>query len=308
MSAILDAIRQQYLRLSPELRGMALILAATLAFSSMHAVVRHLQSDLHAFEVAFFRNFFGLIVMVPFFWRQGLAVFKTQKLGLHALRGGIQVSCMLMFFTALAITPLAKVSAMSFTAPLFATVGAVIFLGERIRARRLSALIIGFIGAMIIIRPGLAALDAGAMLVLVSSAGWAVAMLIIKHLAKTESSVTLTAYMGLFLTPLSLLAAIWFWRWPEPQDYLWFLLMGTCGSLAHIAMAQAFREAEATVVLPLDFTRLIWASLLGFFIFAEIPTLWTWIGGTVIFVSSIYIAFREAKLKGGDRPPKAPAD
>ena len=294
-------LQKFYDRLPGEVRGMALILFATVMFSSMHSVVRHLQSDLHPFEVAFFRNFFGLVAMAPFFLRQGLGVLATERLGLHALRGCIQVACMLMFFTALSISPLAKVSAMSFTAPLFATVGAVLVLGERIRARRITALILGFIGAMIILRPGLEALDLGAILVLASSAGWAVALLIIKHISDTESSVTLTAYMGLFLTPLSLLAAVFVWRWPEPEDFFWFFLMGSFGSLAHIAMAQAFREADATVVLPIDFTRLIWASLFGFFLFGETPGLWTWTGGSVIFASSIYIAYREARLKrGGD--------
>jgi len=305
MPSVFARTKRFYDRLPPELRGMALILMATLAFSSMHAVVRHLQADLHAFEVAFFRNLFGLIAMAPFFLRHGPQVLRTGRLGLHALRGALQVAGMLMFFTALALTPLAKVSALSFTAPLFATIGAIIFLGERIRARRITALVVGFVGALVIVRPGADALDLGAVLVLVSSASWAVAMLVIKYLAKTESSITQTAYMGLFMTPLSLLAAVWFWRWPEPADYLWFLLMGGCGSLAHMAMAQAFKEAEVTVVLPLDFTRLIWASLIGYFVFAELPELATWIGGGIIFGAATYIAFREAKLKrlqGGSLP------
>ena len=284
---------------------MAMILLATLAFSGMHVVARRLQSDLPAFEVAFFRNLFGLLALTPFFLRHGFGVLRTRRLGLHALRSGIQVGSMLMFFTALTMTPLAKVSAMSFTAPLFATLGAVLILGERIRARRITALVLGFVGSMIIVRPGFEALDTGAMLVLASSASWAVALLVIKHLANTESSLTLTAYMGIFMTPLSFLAAVWVWRWPEPEDYLWFLAMGSLGSVAHLLMAQAFREAEATVVLPLDFTRLIWASLLGYFVFGEMPALWTWMGGSLIFVSTTYIAYREARLKGAGRAPEA---
>ncbi len=276
---------------------MLLILLATFGFSGMHVIARQLQGELHAFEVAFFRNLFGLLALTPFFLRHGLGVFRTNKLSLHATRAAIQIAGMLMFFTALGITPLAKVSAMSFTAPLFATLGAVLFLGERIRGRRITALVAGFVGAMIILRPGVEALDLGAILVLVSSGSWAVALLIIKHLSKTESSLTLTAYMGLFLTPISLLAAVFYWEWPQPVDYLWFALMGICGTLGHLGMAQAFHEADASAVLPLDFTRLLWASLLGYFIFAEIPSLWTWVGGAMIFGSATYIAFREARLK-----------
>ncbi len=297
MARFIAPFRRAYLRLPGELRGMLLILIATFGFSGMHVVARQLQSDLHAFEVAFFRNLFGLLALTPFFLRHGLGVLRTRKLALHATRAVIQVGGMLMFFTALAITPLAKVSAMSFTAPLFATLGAVLFLGERIRGRRITALVAGFIGAMIILRPGVEALDLGAILVLTSSASWAVALLIIKHLSRTESSLTLTAYMGLFLTPISLAAAAFHWQWPEATDYAWFALMGGCGTLGHLCTAQAFREADATAVLPLDFTRLLWASLLGYFIFAEIPSIWTWVGGTVIFASAIYIALREAKVK-----------
>lgn len=289
---------------------MLLIVVSTLGFSGMHAIIKHTASDLHPFEIAFFRNFFGLVVLLPFLVRHGLVVFRTEKLPLHMLRSGIQVCAMLMFFTAVSISPLAKISAMSFTAPLFATIGAVIFLGERLRLRRVTALIVGFIGALIIIRPGLVTLDTGAILVLTSSAIWAGAMLVIKVLSRTDSSLTITAYMGLFMTPLSLIPAVFVWQWPTAEEYAWLLLMGAVGSIAHVAMAQAFKLADATAVLPLDFTRLIWASALGFFIFAEVPELFTWIGGLTIFASTTYIAYREAKLNatraasaGAPRPP-----
>jgi drug/metabolite transporter (DMT)-like permease len=280
----------------PVLRGMALILFSTLGFSGMHAVIRQLgKEDLHPFEIAFFRNFFGLIVLSPLFLRHGVGALRTRLLPLHALRGVLQIGAMLMFFTAVTITPLAKVSAMSFTAPLFATVGAVIFLGERIRSRRIAALVIGFVGALVIIRPGAVEIDLGAVLVLGSSAIWAVAMLIIKRLTRSDSSVVITAYMGIFLTPLSLVAAVPVWTWPEPHHYLMFALMGALGSLAHVSMAQAFKEADATAILPLDFTRLLWAAALGFLLFGEIPDLWTWVGGITIFASATYIAYREAR-------------
>ena len=296
MSALLSFLKTQSSRIPPTLRAMLLIVVSTLGFSGMHAIIKHTASDLHPFEIAFFRNFFGLVVLVPFFVRHGLVVFRTDKLPLHMLRSGIQVFAMLMFFTAVSIAPLAKISAMSFTAPLFATIGAVIFLGERLRLRRITALVVGFIGALIIIRPGLVTLDTGAILVLTSSAIWACAMLVIKVLSRTDSSLTITAYMGLFMTPLSLIPALFVWQWPTAEEYAWLLLMGAVGSIAHVAMAQAFKLADATAVLPLDFTRLIWASALGFFIFAEVPELFTWIGGLTIFASTTYIAYREAKL------------
>lgn len=296
MPAILAPLKSRIATVPPVLRGMALILFSTLGFSGMHAVIRQLgKEELHPFEIAFFRNLFGLIVLSPLFLRYGVGALRTRHLPLHALRGFLQIGAMLMFFTAVTITPLAKVSAMSFTAPLFATVGAVLFLGERIRARRIGALVIGFVGALVIIRPGAVELDLGAVLVLASSAIWACAMLIIKHLSRSDTSVVITAYMGIFLTPLSLIAAVPVWSWPQPHHYLMFALMGALGSLAHVSMAQAFKEADATAILPLDFTRLLWAAALGFVLFAEIPDLWTWVGGITIFASATYIAYREAR-------------
>ena len=276
MPALVDRLRARYARVPPVTRGMLLITLSTLGFSGMHATIRHVSDELHPFEIAFFRNLFGFSALTPYFLRYGFGLLRTQRLGLHALRGSVQVFGMLMFFTAVSITPLAKVSALSFTAPLFATLGAVLVLGERIRARRMVALAIGFAGAVIIVRPGAVPLDLGAVLALTSSAIWASAMLMIKSLSRTESSITITAYMGVFLTPLSLLPALFVWRWPTADAYLWLLVLGTLGTMGHVAMAQAFKEADASAILPLDFSRLIWASLLGFFLFGQVPEVWTW--------------------------------
>jgi drug/metabolite transporter (DMT)-like permease len=295
--------------LPPQPRAIVLILGSTLCFTGMHTVIRYAATvdDMHPFEIAFFRNLFGLLVLAPFFWRHGFGVLRTGKIHLHAIRGIIQIFAMLSFFTALSISPIAKVSAMSFSAPLFATLGAVLFLGERIRGRRITALILGFIGAMIILRPGMVELDTGMLLVLGSSAIWACAMLIIKVLSRTDSSVTITAYQGLFLLPFSFCAAIFVWTWPTPTQLVMFAVMGLFGTLGHLAMAQAFKLADTSAILPFDFVRLIWASAIGFIVFGEVPVLWTWIGGTVIFASTTYIAFRESRLKQDQSvPSRAP--
>ena len=277
-----------------QLRGVLLVAVASLGFSSMHAVIRFLAADLHPFEIAFFRNLFGLVVLLPVLIRRGGAPLRTNRLGLHLFRSCLQIVSMLLFFYALSRTPLARVSAMSFTAPLFATIGAVLVLGEKIHARRVVALIVGFSGAMIVMRPSLD-MDPGMLMVLGSSFGWSIALLAIKVLSRDDSSMTLAMWMGIFMAPLSFIPALLVWQWPAPGDYLWLALMGTVGVTSHLAMAQAFKEADATAVLPVDFTRLIWASILGFVVFGERPELATWIGGATIFASSTYIAVREAR-------------
>ncbi len=283
--------------MSAESRGIVLILMSTATFTAMHATIRHVTEGLHPFETAFFRNLFGLVVLAPVFFREGLAPLRTERIKLHALRGGLQTVAMLCFFTALSIAPLAQVTALSFTAPLFAALGAALILGEVMRIRRWTALIIGFVGALIIIRPGIIEIDFGTVLTLVASSLWAIAMLVIKSLSRTDSSVTVTLYMGIFLTPLTFIAALTVWTWPTPEQLLWLMLIATFGTVGHLCMAQAFREADASVVLPFDFTRLIWASVFAFVFFTELPDLWTWVGGAVIFSAATYIAYRESRLK-----------
>ncbi len=275
---------------------MLLLLGATVGFASMHAVIRIASNEQHPFEVAFFRNLFGLIILSPFLLRHGFGALRTRRLPLHAARGAVHVCAMLMFFFAVPITPLGTVAALSFTAPLFVTIGAVLVLGEVVRIRRIVALIAGFVGALVIIRPGMAALDPGSLLVLGSSAVWAGTMILIKLLSRTESSLTMTAYMAVFLTPLSSIAAAFVWQWPSLEELGWFALMGMFGTASHLCLAQAFREADATVVLPVDFLRLIWASVFGYLLFNEVPTLFVWIGGVIIFASTLYLAYREAKV------------
>jgi drug/metabolite transporter (DMT)-like permease len=284
-----------YDRAPAEVRGAALVLLSTLAFSAMHASIRQVSLGIHPFEVAFFRNVFGLVALAPFFFRYGLKPFKTKRLGLHFTRGVIQSVAMLGFFMALSMTPLAQVVALNFVAPLFASLGAVLFLGEAMRMRRWIALMVGFAGALVIIRPGYIPLDLGPVLVIAASALWAGAMVVIKSLSRTETSLTLTVYMGIFLVPPTFIAALFFWTWPTPEQFLWMLWIGIVGTIGHLSMAQAFREADATAVLPFDFTRLIWASIIAYFAFDEVPDLWTWVGGFTIFAAVTYMAMRERK-------------
>ena len=279
------------------LRGVFFMLVSTVLFTGMQVTVRQVSEELHPFEIAFFRNFFGLLVVSPLLFRFGFGALQTPKLKLHALRGALQTAGMMLFFTALTLAPLAQTVSLSFTAPLFTTILAIVVLRERAGWRRWAALIAGFVGAWIVIRPGLAVVNTGALLVILSSCVWAGSMIIIKILSRTESSLTITLYMGLFMAPLSLIPALFVWQWPGGQALMFLMLVGAFGGVGHLALAQAFKESDATAVLPYDFTRLIWASALGFLVFAEVPDLWTWIGGSVIFSSTVYIAFRETRLK-----------
>ncbi len=277
----------------PVARAFLFMVLATLFAAATNAAIRHITADVHPFMVTFFRSVFGFVVLVPVLFRYGLAPLRTRRTGMHALRGALQVAQTLFLFTALRFTPLATVAALHFTAPLFTTVMAVALLGERIRVRRVAALIVGFSGVLVIVRPGTIGLDAGPLLVLGSAAFWGATMVVIKTLTRTDSSLTVTLATGVFMTPFSFLFAVFMWEMPDARALAWLLAIGASGSLGQLALAQAFREADVTAVLPLDFLKLIWAAAIGYALFAEVPSLWTWIGGAIIFASAFYIAVRE---------------
>jgi drug/metabolite transporter (DMT)-like permease len=263
----------------------------------MNGLVRYLVADLHPFQIAFFRNLFGLAVLLPLLLRAGRGALRTQKLSLHGLRGLLNAAAMLTFFYALGITPLATVAALSFTTPLFATLLAMLLLKEAVGPRRAMGVLLGFAGALIILRPGFEALTLGPALALLSSCCWAAALIDIKVLSRTESSLTITFYAALFLTPITGIAALPFWSWPNPAHWGLLVLAGALGSLGQMSLAHAFHHAEATQVLPADFTKLIWAALIGWLAFAEVPDIWTLLGGSVIFGSVVYVAYREARIR-----------
>ena len=195
------------------------------------------------------------------------------------------------------MVPVADAVALSFTAPLFTTILAIIILKEVVRLRRWTATLVGFAGAMLILRPGFATVDPVLLLVILSSAGMAAAFIVIKILSRTESSSTIVAYLNLFMVPAALVPALFVWQWPTAGEYLWLFLIGVFGTCAHLAMTKAFSIAETTVVMPFDFTRLPFTALIGYIAFSEVPDLWTWIGAAVIFASTFYIARREAQIE-----------
>jgi len=274
--------------------------------SAMHASIRHVSADLHPFEIAFFRLLFGLLPLIPWFLKLGWAPLKTNRIGLLTLRGALNVLCMLAFFTSLSITPLAEVTALVFTAPIFATILAVLFFGERAGLRRWAAIGVGFLGAMVVVRPGFQEIGQGQMLALFAAIVWGVCMVIIKSLGRTETSLTITVYMSLVMAPMSLLPALWVWQWPTGEQFAWLAVIGILGGIGQMAMAEALKVGQTHVVMPVDFTRLIWISVIAYLAFAEVPGLYTWIGGAMIFAATAFIAWRERAAAVGGKPQVEP--
>jgi drug/metabolite transporter (DMT)-like permease len=299
-----DDFRARIASMPTPLLAAAWMVGASLFFAGLSGVIRHLGQQMHPFEVAFFRNLFGLVVMLPWLWRIGFGVLKTKRLNLYISRSALSLFSMLCWFTALPMLPFEQAVALSFTAPLFATVCAALVLRETVRGRRWTATILGFVGVLIIVRPGLgdvAPSDAveeifaiGALLAILSAMTSAVLTIIVKNLARTEPSDAIVTYMVLLLTPMSLVPAVFVWQWPTGEQWPWLIAMGALGSFGHMCYMRAFAIADASAVMPYDYTRLIFAAVIGYLAFAEVPDLWTWIGAAVIASSAIYIAHRES--------------
>ncbi len=281
-------------------RAMVLVTIGAVLGSAVNACVRHIAGDMHPFEITFFRFLFGFLVLAPFFVRRGWAPFRTRRLPLHCVRAAIHALSMILLVTGITLTPIAKVAALVFTSPLFITVMAVFALGEVLRARRISALLFGFAGTLVIVRPGIADFDVGALIILGASVTFALITILLKVLARTESPVTITAYTALVSIVITGVVAIPVWQAPSPAHLGWLALAGLCGSLNHLCQAQAFKEAEVTAILPVSYTMLIFSAILGYAFFAEVPDVWTWMGGTMIFASACYIAYRERRLQRSD--------
>ncbi len=277
-------------------RGIVLMLFSTLAFSSMHALIRHLSAALHPIEIALFRNLFGLIVFLPWFLRYGVAPLYTRRLKLHGLRAVLNVSAMFAFFMALSLSPIATVTALGFTAPIFAAILGMVVLGEVFRLRRWAAILCGFAGTLVILRPGFQELDTGATLTLASALLWGSTLIVIKVLGRTDSSITITSYSNILLSLLSLVPTLFVWQTPEGLLWLWLLLIAALGTCGQLAVAQSLKEAETGVVMPFDFSKLIWVAIFGYVFFAEVPGPFVWLGGAMIFGGTCYIAYREGQL------------
>ncbi len=279
------------------LAGITLMVVSCLFMASLSVFVKILGQELHPFQVVFLRNFFSLLLILPLVFTLSKKSLVDTPFKFHIVRSLNGVLAMTVWFYVIARMPLADSTAISFTTPLFATLGAVLFLKEKVHFRRWAAICMGFSGVLLMMQPSG---DGGyimGLLGLLSAVLMAVSTLLIKSLSKTESARVMLLYMGLFMTPLSFPLAWAHWQ-PLTTEQLWLsLAMGAVAALAHLFLNKAFALAEVSALQPFDFIRLPIAAMFGYLLFAEIPTLETLLGALIIAGSSIYIGYRESKVK-----------
>ena len=303
-----NTVEKKWLNLTPTTRGAIWMLASGIFFAGLGVSIRIASREIPTVEVVFFRNFINLIIMLPWLIKIGIGGLKTKKLSMHLFRAIGGLISMFFWFAGFGVLPLAEATSLGFTAPLFATLGAVFFLHEVVRFRRWFAILFGFIGTLIILRPGLQIITPEALYILIGAIFVAGGFMLVKILSKTESPTTMVLFMALFLTPLSLIPALFVWVWPSPGAWIWLIIVGTTATCGHLLFNRAFAVTDVTAVLPFDYCRLIFAAGIGLFMFNEMPDMWTWIGGSVIFSSTIYIANRESKKTGNISKIKTSTD
>ena len=258
-------------------------------FALMTGIVRHVSLGVHPFEIGFFRYVFGVVALIPWILYSGQARIRTRRLGLHFGRALLALATVMFFFAAVSWMPLAEATALSFTAPFFTTLGAAVVLGEVVGLRRWAAVVIGFAGAMIILRPGVDVISPTALLALASAATLAGGVLAVKKLARTESADTIVLYQSVLVLPLAAIPAAAVWTTPDGEALMWLALIGTLATLGQLAYVRAYAAADASAVVPFDFSRLLFAALIGFALFGEQPDAWTWIGAVVIFGATLTV-------------------
>ena len=189
---------------------------------------------------------------------------------------------------------MAEATSLGFTAPLFATIGAALILRETVRLRRWAAVLIGFAGTLIILRPGTEVITLPAIYMIAGAVFVACSFIAVKMLTRTESPNTMVLMMVALITPVSLIPALFVWQWPSIETWMWLVMVGFSATGGHIFFNRAMATADASAILPFDYSRLLFVAVLAFIIFNEVPDIYTWIGGAIIFGSTIYIAQREA--------------
>ena len=293
-------------RLAPITRAALWILLSGICSVMMNVLIRVAAQTMHPFEVAFFRCFFGLVLLLPWIVRSGPALLRSRNTGFYLWRAGVGLVSMATWFYGITVVPLATATAVNFTAPLFATLAAALVLHEDVRLRRWSAVVLGFVGVLVIMRPGSEQLDANLLILLISAATAAMNNITVKFLARSgEPPSRIVAFFMIYLTPLSLIPALFVWQWPNPSTFGALIGLGCLGTIAHISVARALAAADASACAPFEFARLPFAALIGFLWFGEVTDFWTWVGAAIIAVSSIYVAHREARLARLGRPGEA---
>jgi len=262
----------------------------------MGTFIKLAQEELNVFTTGFLRFFFGLLIITPYILKTKFRVFNTKNLQIHILRSSLNLPAMLIGFAALAILPLEKMTAIHFIVPIIVTILAVIFLKEKIYLYRSIALVMGFLGMLIILRPGIIDINIGIYMAIISSLIWSIVIILTKKVSKDDSAITILSHQYVYMTLFSLPLVIYFWDQPSLKTIIFILCAAISGTILHIALNHAYKLVDVTMTQPYSFLGLIASSVIGYFVFNDKPDFYTWLGASVIFCGVLLISYRELQL------------
>ena len=280
------------------LRGAIWMSFGALAFAGMAVMIRVIADDLPPLEIGFFRSFIALLLMIPYAVRTGPSIWQSVNHKAFLARGTTGSIFVMLFFSGVALIDVADAQALTFTTPLFGMMLAMLFLGEKLRLNRVVALAVGFCGALIIIRPGIQSVSIGAVLVLLSAQSAAGSGTLLKYITRSDPPDKVVFFHGLYMTPPTLIAALFDWQWPTLWQLGLLIVMAALATLNQRCLSRAFAAADATAVFPFTFMRLPFGAAMGLLIFGEVPGIWIWLGGAVIFGAAFYLAREGSKASG----------
>jgi len=289
------------------LAGIVWMLVTGLLFVCVTGIVRYLGSDMPAIEAAFIRYAIGLVLVAPMLWRLVRRPPAAGAMKLYAARGLVHGVAVMLWFYAMARVPIAEVTAIGYTSPIFVTIGAAVFLGEKLHARRIAAVAIGFLGTLVILRPGFESISLGQLAQLAAAPLFAISFLLAKKLTDREDPTIIVAMLSLGCTLVLLPGAVIQWRAPSTEEVFWLALVAVFATAGHYTLTRAFRAAPITVTQPVGFLQLVWASLLGIVAFGEALDPFVFAGGGVVVAAATYISHREAAAARRLRTPPAVA-
>jgi drug/metabolite transporter (DMT)-like permease len=280
--------------LSPTVRGLLWACASGALFCVLNATLRGLTQQLPPMQTQFLRYLFGVLVMLPLVWRAGLASYRPNNLQGQFTRGAVHTVGLVLWFVALPHIPLADTTAIGFTGPLFIMVGAALFLREPMRWERWLATGLGFVGVLIVVGPKLSSSGGQHHLLMLASAPvFAASFLITKVLTRTEKASVIVAWQAITVSLFSLPMGLWVWQSPSAAQWLGFALSGLLGSAGHYCLTRSFSVADISSTQSMKFLDLVWSAALGWWLFADVPTQTTLIGGAVICGATLWVAHKE---------------
>ena len=279
--------------LSRPTRGALLMVGSSACLAGLIAAVRFVSGEVDSLQVVFFRYLFGFLFLLPYFLSASLSFLRTKKLGLHLLRALSGLSALVCLFTAVELLPLATVTALMFAAPLFSTAGSAVFLGENVRSGRWVAVCVGFLGTLVILRPGVETFEPSILIAIAAALFIAVATLTVKSLSRTERPEVIVIYFNLLVIIFSLIPALYIWETPSPYLWKWLILIGALATASQLLLTQSLSVADASAVVPFSFSQLVFVAILGFVFYSEVPDLFTWLGSTIVFLAALYLVRKE---------------